>query len=48
MIAVPHKNEPQKRALAGVGKPMKEVVCRVSRLNLANLRAEKAAMTKAK
>jgi hypothetical protein len=34
----------QKRAFAGVGRPMKPIDCRVSRLNLANLRAEKAAI----
>lgn len=34
-------------AFAGVGTPMKEVVCRVSRLNLANRKAEKAAMRNA-
>ncbi len=35
------------RALAGVGKPMKDVVCRSSRLNFANLMAENAAIRKA-
>lgn len=41
-------SEAQNNALAGVGKPMNEVVCRVSRLNFANRSAEKAAITKAK
>ncbi len=41
-------NEAQNNALAGVGKPMKVVAWRVSRLNLANLSAEKAAMRNAK
>ena len=40
-------SEPQNRALAGVGTPMKEVVWRSSRLNLASRNAEKAAMMKA-
>ena len=40
-------NEAQKRALAGVGRPMKELVWRSSKLNLANLNAENAAMRKA-
>ena len=39
---------PQNRALAGVGKPMKPIVCLSSRLNLASLSAEKAAMRKAR
>ena len=39
--------DPQKRALAGVGTPMKEVVWRSSKLNFANLNAENAAMMKA-
>ena len=34
---------PQNKALAGVGKPIKDVVCLVSILNLASLKAEKAA-----
>lgn len=34
-------NELQKRALAGVGIPMNELVCRSSKLNLASLSAEK-------
>ena len=38
---------PQNKALAGVGSPMKEVVCRVSKLNFAKRKAEKAAMSKA-
>ena len=41
-------SEPQKSALAGVGSPMNEVVCLVSRLNLARRIAENAAITKAK
>ena len=41
-------SEPQNKALAGVGTPMNEVVCRSSKLNFANRKAEKAAMTKAK
>ena len=40
--------DPQKRAFAGVGSPMKDVVWRVSRLNFASLRAENAEMIKAK
>ena len=51
MVAIrspaPTMSEPQKRALAGVGNPMKEVVCRSSRLNFASLSAEKAAMMNA-
>ena len=33
---------PQNKAFAGVGKPIKEDVCLVSMLNLANRKAEKA------
>ena len=40
-------SEPQKRAFAGVGNPIKPIVWRSSRLNLANLKAEKAAMINA-
>ena len=40
-------SDPQNSALAGVGTPMNDVVCRSSRLNFANLRAEKAAMMNA-
>ena len=40
-------NAPQNKALAGVGNPINEDVCRVSRLNFASLRAEKAAIRKA-
>ena len=36
---------PQNRAFAGVGRPIKDVVCLVSRLNFAKRRAEKAART---
>ncbi len=43
-VPSPTMSEPQKRALAGVGSPMNDVVWRVSRLNFASLRAEKAAM----
>jgi len=43
----PSTREPQKRALAGVGRPMNWVLWRTSRLNLASLRAEKAARRKA-
>lgn len=39
---------PQKSALAGVGRPMKVVVCRSSKLNLANRNAENGAMRKAR
>ena len=45
---VPVISDAQNKALAGVGKPINEVVCRSSKLNLANLSAENAAMTKAK
>ena len=41
------KNEPQNSALAGVGKPIKPIDWRSSRLNLAKRRAENAAITKA-
>ena len=41
-------NDAQNKALAGVGSPMNDVVCRVLRLNLANRRAENAAITNAK
>lgn len=44
----PTISEPQKRALAGVGSPMNDVVCRVSMLKLARRRAEKAATKYAK
>lgn len=44
----PAMSDPQKKAFAGVGIPMKEEVCRVSILNLANRRAEKMAMKNAK
>ena len=44
---VPVISAPQKRALAGVGSPIKELVCLSSRLNFANLSAEKAAITNA-
>ena len=40
-------NEQINSALAGVGKPINESVCRVSILNLANRNAEKAAMINA-
>ena len=40
-------SEPQNKALAGVGKPMNEVVCLSSRLNFARRKAEKAAIRKA-
>ena len=43
----PTTNEPQNKALAGVGKPMNELLWRGSILNLPNLNAEKAAMMKA-
>jgi hypothetical protein len=36
-----------KMAFAGVGNPIKEDVCRVSILNLANLNAEKTGIRKA-
>ena len=36
------------KVLAGVGSPMKELVCRVSILNLANRNAEKMVMMKGK
>ena len=41
-------NDAQNKALAGVGSPMNDVVCRVSRLNLASRNAENAAITNAK
>ena len=41
------ESEPQKRAVAGVGSPIKEWLCRVSRLNLASRSAENAAMRNA-
>ena len=43
----PTTKEPQNKALAGVGRPIKEWLCRVSILNLPNRKAEKAAMIKA-
>ena len=43
----PTASATQKRVLAGVGKPMKEVLWRSSKLNLAKRKAEKAAMMKA-
>ena len=43
----PKMSELQKSALAGVGKPINWLLCRVSRLNLANRKAEKAAIRKA-
>lgn len=43
----PNSREPQNRAFAGVGRPMKPIVCRSSRLNLASLNAENAAIMKA-
>ena len=44
----PTMREPQKRALAGVGRPMKPKACRSSRLNFARRKAENAAMMKAR
>ncbi len=38
----------QKRALAGVGRPMNDEVCRLSILNLANRNAEKTTKKKAR
>ena len=38
----PTTNDPQNKALAGVGRPINEVVWRVSILNLPNRKAEKA------
>ena len=43
----PNTSEPQKSALAGVGRPMNWLLCRSSKLNLANRNAEKAAIIKA-
>ena len=43
----PTTNEPQNRALAGVGNPMNELLCRGSMLNFPKRSAEKAAMIKA-
>ena len=40
-LCAPTVSEPQNNALAGVGIPIKEEVCRSSRLNLASRRAEK-------
>ena len=42
----PTMSEAQKSVLAGVGRPMNDVDCRSSRLNLASLKAENAAMMK--
>ena len=44
----PTMSEPQNKAFAGVGSPMKEVCCRSSKLNLASRKPAKAAITKAK
>lgn len=46
-LCAPTVSEPQNNALAGVGIPIKEEVCRSSRLNLASRRAEKTAIRKA-
>lgn len=43
----PTTKDPQNKALAGVGNPMKELLCRGSILNLPKRSAEKAAMMKA-
>ena len=40
-------NDPRNKALAGTGNPINEVVCRVSRLNLASLTAESTGIIKA-
>ena len=47
IYSLPTISDAQNKALAGVGRPMKDDVCRSSRLNFASLNAEKAAMTKA-
>lgn len=46
-LCPPAAKELQKRALAGVGIPMKDVVCLVSMLNFANRNAEKMAIMNA-
>ena len=46
-LCAPTVSEPQNNALAGVGIPIKEEVCRSSKLNLANRKAEKTAIRKA-
>ena len=43
----PTTNEPQNKAFAGVGSPMKELLWRGSMLNLPNRKAENAAMMNA-
>ena len=44
----PTTKDPQKRAFAGTGSPINELVCRSSTLNLANLNAEKTEIAKAR
>ena len=48
MGAQPITKDPQNNALAGVGSPMKDVVCLSSRLNFANRSAENAATMNAR
>ena len=43
----PTTNDPQNKALAGVGSPMKDVLWRVSMLNLPKRNAENTAIIKA-
>ena len=43
----PTTNDPQNKALAGVGSPMKDVLWRVSILNFPKRNAENTAMIKA-
>ena len=45
--SLPTMSAAQKRAFAGVGNPMNDVVCRSSRLNFASRIAENAAITNA-
>ena len=40
-------NDPQNKAFAGTGRPTKELVCRVSLLNLASRNAENTEIKKA-
>ena len=44
----PTTKDPQKRAFAGTGSPINELVCRSSTLNFANLNAEKTEIVKAR
>mgnify|MGYP000090348973 CR=1 FL=1 len=46
-IMRPTTNDPQNKAFAGTGRPTKELVCRVSLLNLASRNAENTEIKKA-